>query len=204
MFSRFVKYDSHQFAVAKGSHGLLKFIVQVKRTYFFFRGQRRLFDKETFFRVEKTVLAYFSWYYLRCCWKHNYLKKAIFPVETFFWPSYLVLWSNKVEKPQWTIYNRPFCFLTFFCAIYNFIWLSPVKPMRIFFKNAILLMILICFLSYYWVYIRKQFFRLKIRFKQFLCKLQDHNCNNWVNDKNQNSREKVTFSMKKKLWSFLS
>ena len=114
MFSRFVKYDSHQFAVAKGSHDLLKFIVQVKRTYFFLRGQRRLFDKETFFRVEKTVLAYFSWYYLRCCWKHNYLKKAIFPVETFFWPSYLVLWSNKVEKPQWTIYNRLFCFLTFF------------------------------------------------------------------------------------------
>ena len=79
------------------------------------RGQRKLCDTKIIFRVEKKRFSPISpginWDAVEntIIW-----KRAFFPVE--FFSGLLILFYGvlKNQKPHWTFYNRPYCFLRFF------------------------------------------------------------------------------------------
>ena len=82
-FSHFVRYDSHQFAIGKGPQDLLKLLCKLKERFFKTHLVKGSFLKKNHLPPGKNGFGLFSWYYLWCCWKHNYLKKSYFGLRSF-------------------------------------------------------------------------------------------------------------------------
>ena len=129
--------------------------------------------------------------------KTQRFEKELFP------PSFLVLCSIKNLSEQFI--TTHIVSWRFFCIIKLHFSRTYEADGKFFWKNAIFLMILTCFLSYYWVTRHQEAIPLaQKRFKQVLCKLQDHFCNNWLNAENKNFRKIVTFPVKKKQFYIFS
>ena len=129
------------------------------------------------------------------------LKTQLFEKELFS-PSFSVLCSIKNLSEQLTTAHIT-CW-HFLCIIKLHFVRTYEADGKFLWKNAIFLMILTCFFSYYWVSRHQDAIPLvQKRFKQVLCKLQDHFCNNCVNVENKNFRKKSYFSSEKKhLYNF--
>ena len=150
--------------------------------------------------------------------KGNFLKKTIFRLEKRFWPVFLVLpvmllktqlFEKELFRPSFLVLRsiKKFSeqFITthfvswhFFCII-MLLFVRTYEADGVFFKkNSTFPMILTSFLSHFWVLRHQEAIpSAQKRFKQVLCKLQDHFCNNWVNVENKTFRKKVTFPVKK-------
>ena len=104
MFFQFVKYYSHQFAIAKGPQDLLNILVQAKKCLFRTWGQRKFFGKNHLpggkdgFGLLFLVLPVML------------LKTQVFEKE-LFWPSFLVLCSIKNLSEQFITANISFFLL---------------------------------------------------------------------------------------------
>ena len=148
-----------------------------------------------------------------------FFEKTVFRLETRFWPVFLVLtvmllktqlFEKELFCPSFlvlcSIKNLSEQFIPthivsrhFFCIIKLHFVRTNEADGEFFKKNAILPMILTCFLSWYWVSRHQEAISLaQKRFNQILCRLQDHFWTTGWMLKTKKFEKNVTFPVKKK------
>ena len=133
MFSRFVKYDSHQFAVAKGHMIYWNSLCKSKERLFFSEVKGDFLIKKPSSGWKKQFWPIFPGITWVAVENTNIWKKLFFQWKHF--SGLHILFYGVINLKNLSEQFITAHFVSWlFCAIYNFIWLSPVKPMGFYFK----------------------------------------------------------------------